>query len=482
MSRLREILLNEAGDAQERLHAALCLIHLGGVQEPAAIQHALHAISWVESIQVANLTGFLQPVVDAVRTPLLERCTNRESNSQSKARYAIILLQLGDRRGAEHVLQLDANPVDRTEFIHNAFPKWHAALRLLQPALSPNDVLKDDEITAAFRSGLCSAMALLPELSPEDREVVIPLLKRLGTDAPDGGTRSVCDYALRRFGEAGLEAKRANRPDPGRHWFVNSLGMAMVKIPPGTLVIGDGDNRRTIQVERPFFMQDREVAHGLFREFYESITRDGDQPKEPYQWRGVTSSYTPTTDPDHGPALNMSWFSAVQFCNWLSEREQRRPYYVRSGRTEPISLPPNRGGGVIECDVWEIDATSNGYRLASRDEWQFACAAMSNGPYCFGNDAGILSEYAVTGLSFATGGSAGRMERCGSRMPNAWGLYDMHGNAAEWCSDPRIGHPGQRTNAEPNVHMPPVWCSTAAISGKNAAVGHEILGFRVVCP
>jgi formylglycine-generating enzyme required for sulfatase activity len=114
---------------------------------------------------------------------------------------------------------------------------------------------------------------------------------------------------------------------------------------------------------------------------------------------------------DDLPVECVSWLDAVEFCNRLSEREKRTPFYRING-TEVTVL-----GG-------------KGYRLPTEAEWEYACRAGSSTLYPFGDNASALGEFA-----WHTENSERKTHPVGQKSPNAWGLYGMLANVWEWCAD-----------------------------------------------
>jgi formylglycine-generating enzyme required for sulfatase activity len=109
------------------------------------------------------------------------------------------------------------------------------------------------------------------------------------------------------------------------------------------------------------------------------------------------------------PAEQVTWAQAARYCNARSEDEGLTPCY----------------NARAECN-FEAD----GYRLPTEAEWEYACRAGGTDDYAFGSDPGKLGGYA-----WFADNAAKKTHPVGQKKPNAWGLYDMHGNVAEWCND-----------------------------------------------
>ena len=155
------------------------------------------------------------------------------------------------------------------------------------------------------------------------------------------------------------------------------------------------------------------------------------------------------------PVDQVSWESAVEFCKKLSDFPEE-----------------NKAGRV--------------YRLPTEAEWEYACRAGSKTAWSVGASPKLLSDCAWTH------GIGQQTHPVGKKKPNAWGLYDMHGNVLEWCSDwyglyekGAVNDPSGPTGGYARVNRGGAWlgredgCRSAARHKYYPFRGHANLGFRV---
>lgn len=123
---------------------------------------------------------------------------------------------------------------------------------------------------------------------------------------------------------------------------------------------------------------------------------------------------------DECPVERINWHDAVDYCNALSTAEGLIPAYKVDG---------------MSVD-WEQD--SDGYRLPTEAEWEYACRAGSNAAFSSGNitntDCSPLDPN-LDEIGWYCGNASERTQGVGQKAPNSWGLHDMSGNVYEWCWD-----------------------------------------------
>jgi formylglycine-generating enzyme required for sulfatase activity len=138
---------------------------------------------------------------------------------------------------------------------------------------------------------------------------------------------------------------------------------------------------------------------------------------------------------------------------------------------------------------WASEKTRRTVRLPTEAEWEYACRAGSTGRYCFGDDPALLAEY-----GWYAGNSGWVTHPVGRLKPNAWGLYDMHGNVAEWVADwyayypggPQTDPKGPATGSEHAWHecswsSKPYECRCSQRDRSSPSYMSAALGLRIAC-
>jgi formylglycine-generating enzyme required for sulfatase activity len=145
-------------------------------------------------------------------------------------------------------------------------------------------------------------------------------------------------------------------------------------------------------------------------------------------------------------------------------------------------------------DAVKIVVDSTGFRLSTEAQWEYACRAESTTNWHFGNDESQLVNYAWYSVN-----SNSRTRQVGLKLPNAWGLYDMHGNVWEWCwdwwndgapftdpddlTDPKGATSGSYRVIRGGSWDESAWFSQSAFRTANSPYARgPVFGFRVVRP
>ncbi|MEO1998045.1 MAG: formylglycine-generating enzyme family protein [Planctomycetaceae bacterium] len=232
--------------------------------------------------------------------------------------------------------------------------------------------------------------------------------------------------------------------------LVNTLGMTLIPIPAGQFQMGSADAdvwgrkcekpRHRVTMSRAFYLGASEVTQQQWQALMSTSP-----------WKGKSHN---RSDDNH-PATSVSWDDAVRFCQKLSLRE-----------------------GAL-------------YRLPTEAEWEYACRAGTTTAFSFGQADLNLAEYGWFHLNALL-----RVQPVAQRIPNPWGLYDLHGNVWEWCSDgyaagyrdrpvsdprgPRSSQGADRVVRGGSWFSGARFCRSASRRRQAQTTANDSLGFRVV--
>jgi formylglycine-generating enzyme required for sulfatase activity len=254
--------------------------------------------------------------------------------------------------------------------------------------------------------------------------------------------------ALTALGSLGSATAQEVEKAGDKKQITNSIGMKLVLLPAGEFIMGSRQSREElvkmfakyesnpvwsgheypahrVRITKPFFLGAHHVTVGQFRQFVTDAgyTSDAEKPgkKGSLGWdaaagRHVFQAKCSWRNPgfeqtDEHPAVCLSWNDAVAFCEWLSRKEGKD------------------------------------YRLPSEAEWEYACRAGTTMQYWCGDDPEGLAQAAnvadatakakLSSLKSTIIASDGYVftSPVGRFRANPFGLYDMHGNAMQWCAD-----------------------------------------------
>jgi formylglycine-generating enzyme len=210
-------------------------------------------------------------------------------------------------------------------------------------------------------------------------------------------------------------------------------GLDMQPIPAGEFMMGSPESEKDRKADEgpqhkvkidAFWMSKYETSWEMYEAYFNKELEVSDEKNTAEVLTRVSTVARPTqpyVEMSFGqgkesgfPVCNVTQFAARAFCKWL---------YAKTGHF---------------------------YRLPTEAEWEYAARAGSTTTFYFGDDASKLNEYA-----WSYNNSDGAYKKSGQLKPNAWGLYDMYGNVAEWTSDLYVADFYSKPEASNNPYIKP---------------------------
>ena len=212
--------------------------------------------------------------------------------------------------------------------------------------------------------------------------------------------------------------------------YLNSFAMDMLSIKGNWFKRSDG---KTVYVSS-FEISPYEVTHDKFLEFIKEEFENLDKydkgfanPKRCADELG----YNPDmfVYESKWPQINISFYTSLMFCNWLSRKERLEPVYKIDKTSKFYKVEWNK--------------ILNGYRLPTETEWEYAAGCGGTDKRMYDKSSENLKKIANAHWVENTGAG---LQVCGSKSPNNWGLFDVLGSVWEWCWDYHNDYPIEEIN------------------------------------
>jgi serine/threonine protein kinase/formylglycine-generating enzyme required for sulfatase activity len=398
----------------------------------------------------------IRPCAAILATELATQKTDadKERLAKRQANAGVVLLCLGEAERVWPLLRHRPDPRERSYLIH----------QLSRLGADPRALVKrlDEEEEVSIRRALLLSLGEFSadQLPVAERRSLRPTLLGLYRDDPDTGLHGAAEWLLRQWQQGawlkeineqwanddrwrkerleGIKVQVAKEKDQARgYWYVNRQRQTMVVIPgPVEFLMGSPpteegreggaegrvETRHLKRIDRSYAIAAKEVTVVQFRRFLED------------------NANLQQNDPLADYPIQVTWYLAAKYCNWLSKQEgisEDQWCYKANAKGEFAQ------GMTLKANYLQLE----GYRLPTEAEWEFACRAGTVTSRYYGETEDLLGEYAW----YTKNSQDKKMLPGGSLKPNDLGLFDMLGNAMEWCLNEFAEYPEPGEKASEDI-------------------------------
>jgi formylglycine-generating enzyme required for sulfatase activity len=353
---------------------------------------------------------------------------DKEKLAKRQANAAVALLKMDRPEKVWPLFTHSPDPRRRSYLIHR-LSAMSADARVVVQRL-------EEESDLTIRRALVLALGEYPDsaLSPGERDSVVAKLREWYGASDDPGLHAAAEWALRQWKQqpwlkqtqeewAKSKKQRDNRlhgirqrlvkDEAKPQWYIDGQGLTMAVIPGPVEFLMGSPTSESERLEAETLHRQR-IGHS-FSIAAKLVTVE--------QYLRFRMDYDPGqfAPTDDCPVLGMDWYQAAEYCNWLSKQEGLP-------ETEWCYEPNSEGNYEAGMKPTPDFLNRSGYRLPTEAEWEYACRAGAVTSRYYGQSEELLAKY---GWYYKNSGE--RSRPVGSLKPNDLGLFDIHGNAWEWC-------------------------------------------------